>query len=165
MQPWRTPLSIWNQSVVPCPFPTVASWHAYRFLKRQVRWSAIPISLEVGNGWKSCTTVWRVGTKFWDGDLTCPLPPSSQANKQLQPLWMDHIVVKHAQRCNQPLSSACARRLGLVCRWHPRSDLDEAGRRVFSMMEFHLWNCFLSLSDWGSEWNTGRVPSYSQLWF
>ena len=23
---------------------TVASWHAYRFLKRQVRWSAIPIS-------------------------------------------------------------------------------------------------------------------------
>ena len=39
MQPWRTPFPIWNQSVVPCPVLTVASWPAYRFLKRQVRWS------------------------------------------------------------------------------------------------------------------------------
>ena len=37
IQPWRTPFSIWNQSVVPCPVLTVASWPAYRFLKRQVR--------------------------------------------------------------------------------------------------------------------------------
>ena len=44
MQPWRTPLPIWNQSIVPCPVPTVASWPAYRFLRRQVRWSGIPIS-------------------------------------------------------------------------------------------------------------------------
>ena len=36
--PWRTPFPIWNQSV-PCPVLTVASWPAYRFLKRQVRWS------------------------------------------------------------------------------------------------------------------------------
>ena len=36
-QPWRTPFPIWNQSVVPCPVLTVASWPAYRFLKRQVR--------------------------------------------------------------------------------------------------------------------------------
>ena len=28
---------IWNQSVIPCPVLTVASWLAYRFLKRQVR--------------------------------------------------------------------------------------------------------------------------------
>ena len=28
----------WNQSVVPCPVLTVASWPAYRFLRRQVRW-------------------------------------------------------------------------------------------------------------------------------
>ena len=39
MQPWHTPFSIWNQSVVPCPVLTVASWPAYRFLKKQVRWS------------------------------------------------------------------------------------------------------------------------------
>ena len=44
IQSWRTPFLIWNQSVVPCPVLTVASWPAYRFLKRQVRCSGIPIS-------------------------------------------------------------------------------------------------------------------------
>ena len=47
IQPWRTPFPIQNQSVVPCPVPTVASWPAYRFLKRQVRWSGIPISFRI----------------------------------------------------------------------------------------------------------------------
>ena len=32
------PFPIWNQSVVPCPVLIVASWPAYRFRKRQVRW-------------------------------------------------------------------------------------------------------------------------------
>ena len=40
IQLWRTPFPIWNQSVVPCPVLTVASWPVYRFLKRQVRWSS-----------------------------------------------------------------------------------------------------------------------------
>ena len=44
IQPWRTPFPVWNQSFVPCPVLTVASWPAYRFLKRQVRWSGILIS-------------------------------------------------------------------------------------------------------------------------
>ena len=44
IQPWRTLFPIWNQSVVPCTDLTVASWPAYRFLKRPVRWSGIPIS-------------------------------------------------------------------------------------------------------------------------
>ena len=47
IQPWRTPFLIWNQSVVPCPVLTVASWPAYKFLKRQIRWSGIPISLRI----------------------------------------------------------------------------------------------------------------------
>ena len=34
IQPWCTPFPIWNQSVVSCPVLTVASWPAYRFLKR-----------------------------------------------------------------------------------------------------------------------------------
>ena len=42
-----TPFPIWNHSVVPLPVLTVASWPAYRFLKRQVRWSAIPISFRI----------------------------------------------------------------------------------------------------------------------
>ena len=36
IQTWCPPFPIWNQSVVPCPVLTVASWPAYRFLKRQV---------------------------------------------------------------------------------------------------------------------------------
>ena len=47
IQPWHTPFLIWNQSVVPCPVLTVTSWPAYTFLKRQVRWSGIPISFRV----------------------------------------------------------------------------------------------------------------------
>ena len=46
IQPWHTPFPIWIQSV-PCLILTVASWPAYRFLKRQVRWSSIPISLRI----------------------------------------------------------------------------------------------------------------------
>ena len=39
IQPWHSPFPIWNQSVGPCSVLTVASWPAYRFLSRQVRWS------------------------------------------------------------------------------------------------------------------------------
>ena len=38
---------LWNQSVVPCLVLTVASWPAYRFLRRQVRWSGLPISFRI----------------------------------------------------------------------------------------------------------------------
>ena len=47
IQPWCTPFPIWNQSVIPCPVLTVASWPAYRVLKRQVRWSGIHISFRI----------------------------------------------------------------------------------------------------------------------
>ena len=47
IQPWHTPFPIWNKYVVPCPVLTVASWPAYKFLRRQVRWSGIPISFRI----------------------------------------------------------------------------------------------------------------------
>ena len=47
IHPCHTPFPIWNQSMVPCPVLTVASWPAYRFLRSQVRWSVIPISLRI----------------------------------------------------------------------------------------------------------------------
>ena len=53
IEPWDTPFPIWNQSVVPCPVLTVASWPAYRFLRRQVRWSGIPIS------WRLFHSLWK----------------------------------------------------------------------------------------------------------
>ena len=50
IQPSHTSSPIWNQSVFPCPVLTVASWPAYRFLKRQARWSGIPISFRIFHG-------------------------------------------------------------------------------------------------------------------
>jgi len=47
IQPWHTPFPIWNQAVVACPVLTVTFWSAYKFLKRQVRWSGIPISFRI----------------------------------------------------------------------------------------------------------------------
>ena len=44
IQPWHTFFPVWNQCAVPCLVLTVAYWPAYRFLRRQVRWSGIPIS-------------------------------------------------------------------------------------------------------------------------
>ena len=41
------PFPILNQSIFPCPVLTVASWPAYRFLRRQIRWSGILISLRI----------------------------------------------------------------------------------------------------------------------
>ena len=43
----RTCFLILNQSIVPCPVLTYASWPAYRFLRRQVGWSGTPISLRI----------------------------------------------------------------------------------------------------------------------
>ena len=51
IQPWHIPFLIWKLSIVPCPVLTAASWPAYRFLRRQVRWSGIPVS------WKFSTVV------------------------------------------------------------------------------------------------------------
>ena len=47
IQPWHIPFPTWNQAVVPCPVLTIASWPAYRFLRRQVRWSGPPISVRI----------------------------------------------------------------------------------------------------------------------
>jgi len=46
-QPYHTPFPILKHSVVPCKVLTVASWPTYKFLRRQVRWSGIPISLRI----------------------------------------------------------------------------------------------------------------------
>ena len=47
IQPWHTPFTIWNHSVVSCLVLTVASCPAYRFIRRELRWSDIPISLRI----------------------------------------------------------------------------------------------------------------------
>ena len=47
IQPSCTRFPILNQFKIPCKVLTVASCPAYRFLRRQVKWSAIPISLRI----------------------------------------------------------------------------------------------------------------------
>ena len=44
---WRNPFPIWNQSVFPCPVLTITFWPAYRFLRRQIRWSSTPVSWRI----------------------------------------------------------------------------------------------------------------------
>ena len=44
IKPCCTPFPIANQSVVSCLVLTVASWPAYTFLRRELRWSGIPSS-------------------------------------------------------------------------------------------------------------------------
>ena len=41
IQPWHNSFPIRNQSVVSCPVLTIASCPAYRFLRREVRWSGV----------------------------------------------------------------------------------------------------------------------------
>ena len=47
IQPWHTPFPIWNQSIIPCLVIIVASCSACQYLRIQVRWSGIPISLTI----------------------------------------------------------------------------------------------------------------------
>ena len=48
IQPWHTPFPVLNQFVVfLCLILTAVFYPAYRFLRRQVRWSGIPISLRI----------------------------------------------------------------------------------------------------------------------
>ena len=46
IQLWCTPFRS-EPVIVSCPVLTVASWPAYRFLRRQIRWYGIPTSLRI----------------------------------------------------------------------------------------------------------------------
>ena len=48
IQPWHIPFQFGASPLFhACPVLTVASWPAYRFLRRQIRWSGIPISWRI----------------------------------------------------------------------------------------------------------------------
>ena len=49
IKPCCTHFPILDKSAVPFLFLTVAAWPTYRFLRRQVRWSGIPISLRISH--------------------------------------------------------------------------------------------------------------------
>ena len=56
--------SIWNQSAVPCPVLTVASWPAYRFLKRKQKCQILSALEWVENGtWLEPSSLWWASWK------------------------------------------------------------------------------------------------------
>ena len=84
IQPWHTPFPIWNQCVVPCPVLTIASWPTYRFLRMQVRWSGIPISLRIFHNVPS-------KLQIQESPLPLPslsLPPSLRDPVPSSPCWL-----------------------------------------------------------------------------
>ena len=109
IQLWCTPFPVLNQSIVPCLVLTVVSCPAYRFLRRQVRWSGIPISKnfpicdphkgfsvvnEADVFWSSLLFLWSNGC--WQFDLwflsflnpTCISGNSSRiVEAQLEGFW------------------------------------------------------------------------------
>ena len=72
IQPYRTSFSILNQSIVPYRVLIVASWPAYIFLRRHVRWSSILTSWRVFHSllWsiqsKAVCSLWNRGRCFWN---------------------------------------------------------------------------------------------------
>jgi len=109
IQPWCTPFLIWNQSVVPCPVLTVASWLVYRLLRRQVRWSGILISLRIFHRFLWSTKSKGIVNKaevhvflelscFFDGpaDVGNLISVSSALSKTSLNIWkfMVHVLLK-----------------------------------------------------------------------
>ena len=102
IQPWHTPFPLWNQSVVPCPVLTVASWPAYRFLRRQVRWSSIPISWRIFHSLlivnKAEVDVFLECSYFFDdlADVDNLISGSSAFSKSSLNIWniMVHVLLK-----------------------------------------------------------------------
>jgi len=89
IQLWCTPFPILNQSVVPCLVLTVASWPAYKFLRRPVRWSGIPMSLRISHN------LWWFTQSNGEGNGT-PLQYSCLENPMDRGAWWAavHGVVK-----------------------------------------------------------------------
>ena len=67
-------------------FLTLASWPAYRFLRRQVRWSGIPISLRISHSLLWSTQ--RLYRSLWSGSRCfSEIPLLSLQSKQMLAIW------------------------------------------------------------------------------
>ena len=100
-------LSLFGNSLFfPCPVLTVASWPAYRFLKRQVRWSGIPISFRIFHRllWSTQSRLWHSqlsrniyfsGTRLLD-DVVNLISCSSAFSKAILNIWKFtvHVLLK-----------------------------------------------------------------------
>ena len=110
IQSWHTPFLIWKKSIVPFPVLTVASWPACRFLRRQIRWSGMPISLRIFHSllWSTHSKLFLVNkaeidvflelSSFFDDptDVGNLISSSSAFSKTSLNIWkfMVHILLK-----------------------------------------------------------------------
>ena len=104
IQPWHTPFLIWNQSVVPCPILTAASWPGYRFLRRQVRWSVIPISLRIFLSllWstQSKALAYSVWLDFCDCGFHSLWPLMDKDKRLMEAFWLERLTVEGTRSCS-----------------------------------------------------------------
>ena len=129
-------IPIWNQSDVPCPVLTVASWFAWRFLKRQVKWPGIPISFRIFHSFFVIHTVKGFGivnraeidvflelSCFFDDpeDVGNFVSGSSAFSKTSLNIWKFsvHILLKAGWRISSITSLACE--IGATVWWSEHS--------------------------------------------
>ena len=139
IQPWRTPFPIWNQSVVPCPVLTIACWPASRFLKRQVRWSGIPISFRIFHSWNSLAFWWS--SRCWQLNLC-----SSAFYKTSLNIWKFtvHILLKPGLENFDHTLLAC---------------------ELFQILKLTLWKCCTHYSSKFGNLSHGHMIGKSQFSF
>ena len=125
IQPSGTSFPIWNQSIVPCPVLTAASYPAKRLLMRQVKWSGIPISLRIFQFGVIHTVKWSKWRCF--SGILCFLydprnvgnliPGSSAFSKSNSDIWkisvhvllkpsmqnIEHNLTSMGDECNCPV--------------------------------------------------------------
>ena len=160
IQPWHTPFPIWNQSVGPCPVLTVASWPAYRFLRRQVRWSGTPISLRIFHSllWstvkgfgiisKAEVNVFLVFSCFLNDWCNSQVSPSVVYDS-LQPHGQQH----HRAPCQSPTPRACSNSHPMTQWCHPAIS--------FSVLPFSF--CLQSLPASGSFQGVSTLHQVTKL--
>ena len=123
VQSWCTPFLIWNQSDVPRPVLTVSSWPAYRFLRRQVRRSGIPISWRIfqfvvihtvkgfGIVNKEVDVFLELSCFFYDptdvGSLTSGSTAFSKSNLNIWK-FIVHVLLKPGEGNGKPLQCSCS---------------------------------------------------------
>ena len=87
IQPWGSTFLILNQPIVPCLILTIASWSTDRFLRRQVRWSDIPISLRIFHTFFVIHTV-KVLNIVNEGEVDVFLEfPASSVIQRMLAIW------------------------------------------------------------------------------
>ena len=110
IQSWCTPFPILNQSIVLCLVLIVVPWPTYRFLRRQVRRSGIPIPFRIFHSLLSSTQSkafciqWALVTQLcptFSEPMGCSLPGSS-VHAILQGRILELVAISFSMGYSKP---------------------------------------------------------------